>query len=79
MRHLQMVPRAVAAAGGTSKQHNGQATKFNSTMLGTAACFCGPSRAAGPRYVCVTCASFARIGRRIDERASHLYAERRAA
>lgn len=42
-------------------------------------CFCGPGRQAGPNYVCITCARFFGIGRKIAARAPHLYAEWRSA
>lgn len=75
---LVVVPRA----GGTAQGAEGRVltgTGGYSTMLGTSACYCGPGRTGGPRYVCLTCAGFARIGRRIEARAPHLHTEARRA
>lgn len=80
---LEVVPRAARTAQGAGGNKGLSRTGGYSTMPGTnlssAACFCGPLRSAGPRYTCMTCLGFARIGRRIEERAPHRYAERRAA
>lgn len=39
-----------------------------STTLGSAPCYCGPGREAGPRYVCVTCARFQAYWREVQTR-----------
>jgi hypothetical protein len=73
---LRGVPRTeptVQGAKGTGLSR----TEPNFTTLGTAACHCGPGRAAGPRYTCITCLGFARIGSRIEARAPHRYFEQR--
>ena len=74
---FEVVPRAVAAAQGA--EGFGRETSNHLSMLGTAACRCGPGRAAGPRYMCVVCAAFARIGKRIEARTPHRYTEQRSA
>lgn len=42
-------------------------------------CFCGAGRIASPNYICITCARFVGIKKKIAERAPYLYAERRSA
>ena len=42
-------------------------------------CRCGPGRQAGPNYICVTCARFVGIGKKIAARSPYLYAEQRVA
>lgn len=75
---LEMAPQAVGAAWGTGDGGLGS-TGANGGMLGTAACHCGPGRTASPRYTCTTCARFALVGCRIQQRAPHLLTERRRA
>ena len=75
---LEVVPRAVAAAQGAEGKVLTR-TGINGAMLATAACRCGPGRVAGARYVCLTCAAFARIGKRIETRAPLLHSEVRHA
>lgn len=76
---LEVVPQAARTAQGTERNKGLSRTGGYSTMLGTEPCRCGPGRAAGPRYTCTTCAGFARIGRRIQEREPHRYTEQRSA
>lgn len=73
---LEMVPQAARTAQGAGGNGLGR-TKGYSTTLGTAACHCGPGRDASPRYICLTCAGFARIAQRIEARATHLRQEPR--
>lgn len=75
---LVVVPRAGGTAQGAGG-NIGRQTSSHLSMLGTAPCHCGPGRAAGPRYTCLTCAGFARIGRLIHEREPHRYTEQRSA
>lgn len=79
MRRLfEVGPRAGGTARGAERNGLGL-TGANVGTLATGACHCGPGRVAGPDYVCVTCAKFALIGRRIEQRAPHLLTERRRA
>lgn len=54
------------------------ASSRTSPSLATLACHCGPGGNSPARYTCLTCGKFARIGRRIAERAPYLHTERRA-
>lgn len=73
---LEVVPQAGGTAQGAGGSGLGRTGDY-STMLATAACHCGPGRTAGPRYICLTCAGFARIAQRIEARAPHLHQEQR--
>lgn len=75
---LVVVPQAGGTAQG-AVGNIGRQTSNHLSMLGTSACYCGPGRTGGPRYVCLTCAGFARIGRRIEARAPYLHTEARRA
>lgn len=78
-RHrLQMVPQAGGTAHGAGDKGPSRTDKC-CNMLGTSACYCGPGRTGGSRYICLTCAGFARIGRCIHEREPHRYTEQRSA
>lgn len=74
-RMLEVVPQAAQIAQGSVSNRPETGERLN--MLATAACYCGPGRAAGPRYTCITCLGFARIGQRIEARAPHRYQEER--
>ncbi len=77
---LKVVTPGAGEAAGVGRDRSGQSrTGIHSSMLATSPCYCGVGRQAGPRYVCITCAGFARFGMQIEQRAPHRYQERRSA
>lgn len=75
---LEVVPRAARTAQGAGDKGLSR-TGEHFTMNGTEPCHCGPGRSSSSSYTCLTCAGFARIGRRIEARAPHLHTEARRA
>lgn len=76
-QRLQVVPQAARTARGAEGGMGLSRTGSNLSMLHTGACFCGAGRRASSRYVCITCARFARYAHEIEERAPHRYTEQR--
>lgn len=59
------------------KQHSQFSAK--STSGADLPCYCGAGRQAGLNYICITCARFVGIGKKIAARSVYLYTERRVA
>jgi hypothetical protein len=72
------------ATRGISEKHIAAVTQrtqssAKSTPGAIPPCYCGTGRQAGLSYICVTCARFVGIGKKIAARSPYLYAERRVA